>query len=155
MHPRDHVLSVVDVWFVGSGEGLPSPLHWEVSRPTLDHDLSGGGSGQPTISIGRWPAGKSPIRKLECRLRKLASTIPKVESPKRKLKGQMLNVWCKKMNVHSTELEGRIQKLDCCFCGKVECRERKLECCVNQSWMLNAKKLNRECELKWQTQNVG
>ena len=36
----------VDVWVVGSGEGLLSPLHWEVSRPTLDHHLSGGGSGQ-------------------------------------------------------------------------------------------------------------
>ena len=32
-----HVPSVVDVWFVGSGEGLPSPLHWGVSRPTLEH----------------------------------------------------------------------------------------------------------------------
>ena len=41
-----HVLSVADVRFVGSGEGLPSPLHWEVSRPTLDHHLSWGESGQ-------------------------------------------------------------------------------------------------------------
>ena len=31
---------------IGSGEGLPSPFHWEFSRPTLDHHLSGGGSGQ-------------------------------------------------------------------------------------------------------------
>ena len=31
---------------IGSGEGLPSPLRWEFSRPTLDHHLSGGGSGQ-------------------------------------------------------------------------------------------------------------
>ena len=41
-----HVLAVVDVRFVGIGEGIPSPLHWEVSRPTLDHHLSGADSGQ-------------------------------------------------------------------------------------------------------------
>ena len=41
-----HVLSVVDVWFVGGGEGLPSPLLWEVSRPTLDNYLIRCGSGQ-------------------------------------------------------------------------------------------------------------
>ena len=58
----------------------------------------------------------------------------------------MLNVRCEKVNVHSTELEGRIRKLDCCL-WKVECRKRKLECCINQSWMLNAKTLNRECKL--------
>ena len=97
----------------------------------------------PTISIGRWPAGKSQIRKVECRMRKLASTMPKIWCRKRKLKVQMLNVGCLKMNVHSSELEGRIRKLDCCL-WEVECRKRKLECCVNQSWMLDAKKLNRE-----------
>ena len=37
---------------------------------------------------------------------------------------------------------------------KVECSKRKLECCINQSWMLNAKKLNCECKLKWQTQKL-
>ena len=109
---------------------------------------------EPTIFIGRWPTGKSSIRKVECRIRKLASTMPKVGCGKRKLKGQMLNVGCEKVNVHPTELEGRIRKLDYCL-WKVECRKRKLECCINQSWMLNAKKLNRECKLKWQTQNVG
>ena len=109
---------------------------------------------EPTISIGRWPAGKSSIRKVECRIRKLASTMPKVGCGKRKLKGQMLNVGCEKVNVHPTELEGRIRKLVCCL-WKVECRKRKLECCINQSWIVNAKKLNRECKLKWQTQNVG
>ena len=36
----------VDVLYVGSREGLPSALHWEVSWPTLDHHLSRGGSGQ-------------------------------------------------------------------------------------------------------------
>ena len=30
------VLSIVNVWFVGSGEGLPSPLHWKVSRPPFE-----------------------------------------------------------------------------------------------------------------------
>ena len=33
----------------------------------------------------------------------------------RKLKGKMLSAGCEKMNVHSTELEGRIRKLDCCL----------------------------------------
>ena len=93
---------------------------------------------EPTISIGRWPAGKSSIRKVECRMQKLASTMPKVGCRKRKLKGQILNVGCEKMNVHSTELEGRIWKLDF-FLWKVECRKQKLECCINRSWMLNAK----------------
>ena len=143
----------VDVWVVGSGEGLLSPLHWEVSRPTLDHHLSGGGSGQlsprsPSVTDQRV---KVEFKKVECRMRKLASTMSKVGCRKRK--GQVLNVGCEKMNVHSTELEDRIRKLDCCL-WKDECRKRKLECCMNQSWMLNAKKLNREFKLKWQTQNA-
>ena len=66
---------------------------------------------EPTVSICGWPAGKSSIRKVECRMRKLASTMPKVGQ---KLKGKMLNVGCEKVNVHPTELEGRIRKLDCC-----------------------------------------
>ena len=151
-HPGDrHVLSIVDVWFVGSGEGLSSPLHWEVSRPTLDHHLSRDGSGQLSP---RSPSVADQREKVECRMRKLASTMPKVGYGKRKLKGQMLNVGWRKMNVHSTEREGRIWKLDCCL-WKVECRKRKLECCINQSWIVNAKKLNRKCKLKRQTQNVG
>ena len=109
---------------------------------------------EPTIFIVRWPTGKSSIRKVECRIRKLASTMPKVGCGKRKLKGQMLNVGCEKVNVHPTELEGRIRKLDCCV-WKTEWRKQKLECSINQSWMLNAKKLNGECKLKWQTQIVG
>ena len=66
----------------------------------------------------------------------------------------MLNVGCEKMDVHSTELEDRIRKLDCSL-WKVECQKRKLECCISQSWMLNTKMLNLECNFKWQTQNVG
>ena len=83
-------------------------------------------------------AGKSSFRKVECRMRKLASTMPKVGCRKRKLKAQMLNVGYEKMNEHSTELEGRIQKLDCCLW---------------KSWMSKAKtgmlhksKLNVECK---------
>ena len=73
---------------------------------------------------------------------KLASTMSKVGCRKRKLKaGTNAKCWMrKKMQwfVHSTELEDRIRKLDCCL-WKVECRKRKLECCINQSWTLNAK----------------
>ena len=93
---------------------------------------------EPTISIGRWPVGKSSIPKVECRMRKIASTMPKVGCRKRKLKGQRLNDGCEKMNVHSTELEGRIRKLDCWLW---------------KSWMSKAKtgmlhksKLNAECK---------
>ena len=60
-----------------------------------------------------------------------------------------------KMSVHSTELEDRIRKLDCCLMKKVEYRKWKLECDINESWMLNAKKMNRECKLKCQPQNLG
>ena len=45
-------------------------------------------------------------------MRKLASTMPKVGQ---KLKGKMLNVGCEKVNVHPTELEGRIRKLGYCL----------------------------------------
>ena len=38
-----------------------------------------------------------------------------------------------KMSVHSTELEDRIRKLDCCLMKKVEYRKRKLECDINAS----------------------
>ena len=41
--------------------------------------------------------------------------MPKVGCGKRKLKGQMLNVGCEKVNVHPAELEGRIRKLDYCL----------------------------------------
>ena len=50
-------------------------------------------------------------------------------------KAQMLNVECEKMNVHSTELEGRIRNL-IVSCEKVECRKQKFECCINRSWIL-------------------
>ena len=135
---------------VGSGEGLPSPLHWE-SLDRLSTTIWMGWVRliEPMISIGPWPA----IRKVECQMRKLTRTMPKVRCRKPKLKGQVLNVGCEKMNVHSTELESRILKLHSCL-WKVECRKRKLECCLNQSWMLKAKTLDREWKLKWQTQNV-
>ena len=55
---------VVDVWFIRSGEGLPSPLDWV--RGSLSTNIWAGvkergwvRSIEPTISIGRWPAGKS------------------------------------------------------------------------------------------------
>ena len=113
-----------------------------------------GKSIEPTISIGRWPVAKSSIRKVVCRMRKLASTMPKVGCRKRKLKGQMLNAGCEKMNVHSTELEGRIRKLDCCL-WKSLMSKAKLKC-INRSWMINAKKIesrvqtqmtNTECKI--------
>ena len=46
-------------------------------------------------------------------MRKLATTIP--GCGKGKLKGQMLNVACEKVNVHSTELEGRIENLTAAY----------------------------------------
>ena len=94
---------------------------------------------EPTISIGRRPAGKSSIRKVECRIRKLASTMPKVGCGKRKLKGQMLNVGCEKVNVHPTELEGRIRKLDCCLSWMSKAK----------TWMLHKSKLNVGCKKSW------
>ena len=41
--------------------------------------------------------------------------MPKVGCGMRKRKGQMLNAGCEKVNVHPTELEGRIRKLDYCL----------------------------------------
>ena len=41
--------------------------------------------------------------------------MPKDGCGKRKLKGQMLNVACEKVNVHSTELEGRIENLTAAY----------------------------------------
>ena len=143
------------IWFVGSGEGLPGPLHWEVSRPTLDHHLSGDGSSQlsqrsPSVADQRV---KVPFEKLNVECGNLQVQYP-VGCRKRKLKGQMQNVGCEKMNVHSTELEGRIRKLDCCLLKSWMSKAK--------TWMLHklklnveCKKLNRECKLKWQTQNVG
>ena len=46
-----HILSVVDVWFVGSGERPSSPPHWEVFRPPFERGRVM--SIEPTISIGR------------------------------------------------------------------------------------------------------
>ena len=147
-----HVLFFVDVWFVGSGEGLPSLLHWEVSRPPFERGWVM--SVAPTISIGRWPAGKSSIRKVECRMRKLKSAMSKVGCGKQKLKGQMLNVeWKNECTFHWTWRSN--SKTWLWLNEKVEYRKQKLECYINESWMLNAKKMNRECKLKWQPQNVG
>ena len=108
-HGREHVCRRL---VVGSGEGLPSPLHWEVSRPTLDHHLSGDGSGQLSP---RSPSVADQRVKVQFEKLNVESTMPKVGCGKRKLKGQMLNVGCEKVNVHPTELEGRIRKLDCCL----------------------------------------
>ena len=47
--------------------------------------------------------------------RKLTSTIPKGGCGKGKLKGQMLNVGCEKVNVNSTELDGRIENLTAAY----------------------------------------
>ena len=150
-----HVISVVDVWFVGSGEGLPSLLHWEVSRPPFERGWVM--SIEPTISIGRWPAGKSSTRKVDCRIRKLASATSKVGCGKQKLKGQMLNVgWKNECTFHSTWRSN--SKTWLWLNEKVEYRKRKLECYINESWMLanaECKKMNRECKLKWQPHNVG
>ena len=72
--------------------------------------MSGGGSGElsprsPSIADQR----------VKVRMRKLATTIPEVGCGKGKLKGQMLNVACEKVNVHSTELEGRIENLTAAY----------------------------------------
>ena len=90
---------------------------------------------QGWVSIARWLAGKSSIRKVQCRMPKLASTMPKVGFRKRKLKGQMLNFGCEKMNVRSTELEDRICNLT------VESWMSKAK-----TWMLHKSKLNVECK---------
>ena len=92
----------VDVWVVGSGEGLLSPLHWEVSRPTLDHHLSGGGSGQlsprsPSVADQRV---KVEFEKLNVECGNLQVQCPKSDVGSENLKpGQMLNVGCEKKNV--------------------------------------------------------
>ena len=52
---------------------------------------------------------------MDCRIRKLATTMPKVGCGKRKLEGQMLNVGCEKVNVHPTELEDRIRNLTAAY----------------------------------------
>ena len=75
------------------------------TEKSLDHHSSRGWvmSIEPTISIGRWPAGKSSIRKVDCRIRKLASAMSKVGCGKQKLKGQMLNVgWKNECTFHWT-----------------------------------------------------
>ena len=89
------------VWIVGSGEGLPSPLEWEFSRPPFERGWVR--SIKPTISIGRWPAGKSQRSNAETWKYNAQSRMSEA-----KRKGQMLNAGWEKTNVHSTELEGRI-----------------------------------------------
>ena len=83
-----HVLSVVDVWVVGSGEGLLSPVHWEVSRPTLDHHLSGVGSGQlsprsPSVADQRF---KVEFEKLNVECGNLQVQCPKSDVGSENLK---------------------------------------------------------------------
>ena len=85
-----HVLYVVNVWFVGSGEGLPSPLHWEVSRPTLKHHLSGGESGQ-----------------LSPRSPSVADQRVKVEFEKLNVECGNLQVQCPKSDVGSENLKDK------------------------------------------------
>ena len=89
-----HVLYVVNVWFVGSGEGLPSPLHWEVSRPTLDHHLNGGGSGQ-----------------LSPRSPSVADQRVKVEFEKLNVECGNLQVQCPKTDVGSENLKDKCKRL--------------------------------------------
>ena len=87
---------------MGSGEGLPSTLHWEVSRPTLDHHLSGGGSGQlsprsPSVADQRV---KVEFEKLNVECGNLQVQYSKSDVGSENLKpGQMLNVGCEKKNV--------------------------------------------------------
>ena len=84
------VLSIVDVWFVGSGEGLPSPLHRKVSRPTLDHHLSGGGLGQ-----------------LSPRSPSVADQRVKVQFEKLNVEYGNLQVQCPKSDVESENLKDK------------------------------------------------
>ena len=85
-----------------SGEGLPSTLHWEVSRPTLDHHLSGGESGQlsPRSPSVADQLVKVEFEKLnvECGNVQVQCLKSDVESENLK-PGQMLNVGCEKTNV--------------------------------------------------------
>ena len=76
-----HVLSIIDVWFVKNGEGLPNPLHWEVCRPTLDHHLSGARSGQ------------------------LSPRSPSLADQRVKVQFKKLNVECKNLQVQSPNEE--------------------------------------------------
>ena len=128
-----------------SGVETASRIH--STGKSADHHLSRGGSGQlsprsPSVADQRV---KFQFENFNVECGNLRVQCPKSDVGSENLiKRQMLNVGCKQMNVHSTELEGRIRKLDCCL-WKVECRKRKLECCMNQSWMLNAKNLNRAC----------
>ena len=84
------VLSIVNVWFVGSGEGLPSPLHWKVSRPTLDHHLNGGGLGQ-----------------LSPRSPSVADQLVKVQFEKLNVEYGNLQVQCPKSDVGSENLKDK------------------------------------------------
>ena len=68
-----------------------TPLRSLSTDSWLPFELGWVRSIEPAISIGHWAAGKSSIRRVECRMRKLASTMPKVGCGKRKLKGQMLD----------------------------------------------------------------
>ena len=125
------------IWFVGSGEGLPGPLHWEVSRPTLDHHLSGDGSSRlsqrsPSVADQRV---KVPFEKLKAEICKY-NTRSDVGSENLKDKCKMLDK--KKWIYIPLNLKIEFENLTVAY-EKVEWRKQKLECCINWSWMLNAK----------------
>ena len=65
-HHHTVVNRSIDVWFVGSGEGplVSTPLGSLSTDSRLPFEPGWVWSVEPTISIGRWPAGKSSIRKL-------------------------------------------------------------------------------------------
>ena len=98
----------VDVRYVGSGEGLPSPLHWEVSRSTLDHHLSGGGSGQlspRSLSVADQRV-KVQFQNLNVERGSMQVQCPKsdVGSENLKDKFENLTVAYEKLNVESVNL---------------------------------------------------
>ena len=85
---------------------------------SADHHLRRGGSGQlsprsPSVADQRV---KFQFENFNVECGNLRGQCPKSDvGSENFIKRQMLNVRCKQMNVHSTELEGRIRKLDCCL----------------------------------------
>ena len=114
-------------------------LHWEVSRPTLDYHLSWGGSGQ------------------------LSPRSPSDDEQRVKVQFEELNVECENLQVQCPKSDvGSDNLKDKCWMRKNECKfhwtwrsNSKTWLLLIKSWMLNTKKLNLECKLKWQAQNVG
>ena len=136
-HGREHVCGrlVCREW---RGSPVFTPLGSLSIDSRLPFERGWVRSVEPTISIGRWPAGKSPIPKLECRMRKLASTMPKVGCRKRKLKGQMLNVGCKK-NECTFHWTWRSNSKTWLVLMKSWTSKAK-------TWLLHESKLNVECK---------